>query len=86
METVIKGVNFLAAANKNRILTIYHDIESKYEDLQANFKWTKDMFGKGDAARRIIDILSYNTNWNSGIILLIQFSLLYVWFCCLVWE
>lgn len=38
METVIKGVNFLAAANKNRILTIYHDIESKYEDLQANFK------------------------------------------------
>jgi UDP-N-acetylglucosamine 2-epimerase (non-hydrolysing) len=61
-ETIEKGVNFLAGANEKRILTVYDNIESKYENLQAIFKRTKGIFGKGDAARRIIDIVGYKTD------------------------
>lgn len=56
-ETVIKGVNFLAGAEKNKIFSTYQEIEDKFEKLQERFKQTNYIFGKGDVALKVFNII-----------------------------
>jgi UDP-N-acetylglucosamine 2-epimerase len=57
-ETVDAGLNFLCGTDKKRIVATYKMIMQNYEDIVGKFEMNSGIFGNGDAADRILSILS----------------------------
>jgi UDP-N-acetylglucosamine 2-epimerase (non-hydrolysing) len=57
-ETVDAGLNVLCGTDRKRIVAAYKMIMRNYDDFKRRFKLTGSMFGNGDAADRILRILS----------------------------
>jgi UDP-N-acetylglucosamine 2-epimerase len=59
VETVEMGVNLLVGADPNKIVQTINFIESNYDLIKGRFN--ENPFGKGDAARRILEIIMRST-------------------------
>ena len=57
-ETVDAGLNILSGTDQGQIVAVYDRIMKHYDEFMEKFKNTGDLFGSGDAASRIIRIVS----------------------------
>jgi UDP-N-acetylglucosamine 2-epimerase len=61
-ETVDAGLNILSGTDQKRIVAAYNMIMKNHSEFMKKFQNTSNMFGNGDAASRIIRILSSRFN------------------------
>lgn len=62
VETVEADVNILSGADKDRIVAAFRRIERDYDEFTQRLKSTKGIFGDGNAATRILNIIHSTNN------------------------